>query len=167
MTTATESRALPVIETEPARRGPDRRVDRRITYVGLGLAIGFLVAALASLAVPTGARLGAWLPLHLALAGAVGTAIAAMLPFFVTALAVAPPAPAWLRATGLVLVVGGATAGMLGRLPAVGIVVDVAVAGAVAYVAGMAAVGLAAMLPLRHATGTRRPLTELAYAIAG
>jgi nitrite reductase (NO-forming) len=55
---------------------------------------------------------------------------------------------------------------VLGRLPAAGAAEGVAVSGAVAYVAGMAAVGLAAMLPLRHATGTRRPLTELAYWIA-
>ena len=160
------ARALHVLETEPPRRGPDRRVDRAITYAGLTLAMGFLLAALASLAVPPAARLGSWLPLHLVLAGAVGTAIAAMLPFFVAALSVAPPARAWLRIGSLVLVAGGATAGVLGRLPAAGDAEGLAAAGAVAYVAGMAAAGLAALLPLRRASGTRRPLTELAYLVA-
>lgn len=158
------SRALPVMETEPARRGPDRRVDRQVTYAGLAIAVGFLAAALVSLAAPAAARLGSWLPLHLVLAGAVGTAIAAMLPFFVAALSVAQPAAAWLRTSAIVLVAGGAVAGMLGRLqPAAE---GVALAGAVAYVTGMAAVALSAMLALRRAAGSRRPLTEAAYAIA-
>ena len=166
VTVAGGARALNVIETDPPRRGPDRRADRQITYAGLALAVGFLVAALVSLAVPAAARLGSWLPLHLVLAGAVGTAIAAMLPFFVAALSVAPPAGAWLRMGSLVLVAGGATAGVLGRLPAAAGAEGLAVAGAAAYVAGMAAVGLAAVLPLRRASGSRRPLTELAYLIA-
>ncbi|HUG31239.1 MAG TPA: hypothetical protein VMQ65_12095 [Candidatus Limnocylindria bacterium] len=161
-----DSRALNVIETEPPRRGPDRRADRQITYAGLVVAVGFLIAALVSLAVPPAARLGLWLPLHLVLAGAVGTAIAAMLPFFVAALSVAPPARALLRIGSIVLVAGGANAGVLGRLPAAGGVEGLAGAGAVAYVAGMAAVGLAAVLPLRRASGPRRPLTQLAYLIA-
>jgi hypothetical protein len=159
------SRGLPVVETEPARRGPDRRVDRRITWLGLAAAIGFLAAAIATLALPADARLGSWLPLHLVLAGAAGTAIAAMLPFFVAALAIAPPAPTALRASGLLLVSGGAIAGVLGRLSAGGGIGTLAAAGAVAYVGGMAAVGLAAAIPLRRATGARRPATELAYAI--
>jgi nitrite reductase (NO-forming) len=159
-------RALNVIETEPPRRGPDRRVDRQITYAGLMVAMGFLIAALASLAVPPAARLGSWLPLHLVLAGAVGTAIAAMVPFFLAALSVAPPAHAWLRIGSLVLVAGGATAGVVGRLPAAVDAEGLAAAGAVAYVGGIAAVGLAALLPLRRASGTRRPLTELAYLVA-
>lgn len=160
------SRALNVIEAEPPRRGPDRRADRQITYAGLAMAVAFLVAALASLGIPEAARLGTWLPLHLVLAGAVGTAIAAMVPFFLAALSVAPPARVWLRISSLVLVAAGATAGVVGRLPAVVGAEGLAAAGAVAYVAGMAAVGLAAMLPLLHAAGTRRPLTELAYLVA-
>ena len=155
-----------MIETEPARRGPDRRVDRRITWLGLGAAIAFLVAAIASLALPADARLGSWLPLHLVLAGAAGTAIAAMLPFFVAALAVAPPAPAALRGSGLLLVAGGAVAGVLGRVSTGGGIGPLAAAGAAAYVCGMAAVGLAAALPLRRATGPRRRASEVAYAVA-
>lgn len=160
------TRGLPVLETEPARRGPDRRVDRRITYLGLATAIGFLVAAMASMALPAAARLGAWLPLHLVLAGAVGTAVAAMLPFFVAALSVAPPAPAGLRAAGVILVAGGAVAGVLGRVVSSGGASALAAAGAAGYVAGMGAVGLCAVLALRRAAGPRRPATELAYAVA-
>jgi nitrite reductase (NO-forming) len=156
---------LPVIETEPTRRGPDRRVDRRITWLGLATAIGFVIAAVTSLALPVDARLGTWLPLHLVLAGAAGTAIAAMLPFFVAALAVASPAPAALRTASLLLVSGGAVAGVLGRVAAGGGIGFLAAVGAAAYVCGMAAVGLAAAFPLRRATGPRRPVTELAYAV--
>jgi nitrite reductase (NO-forming) len=155
-----------VLETEPARRGPDRRADRLLTYLGLATAIGFLVAALASLALPSAARLGAWLPLHLVLAGAVGTAVAAMLPFFVAALSVARPAPASLRVASLILVAGGAVAGVLGRVASGGGPSAVAAAGAAAYVAGMGAVALCAVLALRGRAGRRRPATELAYAVA-
>jgi hypothetical protein len=61
---------LAVIETEPRRRGPDRTRDRRVTFAGLVVAVLFLIAAAISLALPPGTRLGWWLPLHLALAGA-------------------------------------------------------------------------------------------------
>ncbi|HEX2625801.1 MAG TPA: hypothetical protein VHL56_02715, partial [Candidatus Limnocylindrales bacterium] len=96
--------ALPVLETEPARRGPDRATDRRLTLSGLAVALAFLAAAGASLAVPPDSRLGLWLPVHLALAGAAATAIASMLPFFVAALAVGRPAPPILRGMSILLV---------------------------------------------------------------
>jgi nitrite reductase (NO-forming) len=158
-------RTLPVLETAPARRGPDRSTDRRITRAGLIGAVIFLVLATAALAVPADARLGLWLPVHLALAGAAGTAIAAMLPFFVAALAAGPPAAPVVRVASLVLVASGAMAGIAGRLAAGGGTSHLAAGGAVAYVAGMALVGLSAALSLRHASGTRRPVTERAYAI--
>jgi hypothetical protein len=58
------------------------------------VAAAFLVAAAASLTLPAGATRGLWLPLHLALAGAATTAIAAVMPFFAAAFAAAPPADA-------------------------------------------------------------------------
>ncbi|HJP88065.1 MAG TPA: hypothetical protein VJ850_03405 [Candidatus Limnocylindrales bacterium] len=165
MTTSRILHALPVLETEPARRGPDRATDRRVAFAGLALALAFLALAVASLAVPADSRLGLWLPVHLALAGAAGTAIAAMLPFFVAALSVGRPAPAVLRIASLVLVVGGAVLGIAGRILAGGGISTLAAAGAASYVVGIALVGIAAALPLRGATGTRRPLTESAYAV--
>jgi hypothetical protein len=63
-----------------------------VALAGLAAAIAFLVAAVTSLALPPAGRLELWLPVHLVLAGGAATAIAAMVPFFVAALSVAPPA---------------------------------------------------------------------------
>jgi nitrite reductase (NO-forming) len=164
---ASPARRLPVLATEPPQRGPDRRTDRTLSYVGLGVAVAFLVAGLASLALPAPIRLGWWLPLHLVLAGAAGIAISAMLPFFVAALAVAPPAPARLRAASIVLVCAGVLASVAGRVQAGGGVSLVAGAGAVAYAAGMAGVGLAALWSLRGRLGARGGVvTHVAYVVA-
>ncbi len=73
------------------RRSISRAADRRITLAGLLLSAGFLAAALVAAILPKSVRRGLWLPVHLALAGAGGTAIASVLPFFVAALSVAPP----------------------------------------------------------------------------
>lgn len=156
-------RRLLVLDTEPARRGPDRRIDRRLTFAGLVGALVFLVAAVGSLALPPAARLGTWLPLHLAMAGGAGTAIAAMVPFFVAALAVAQPASPMLRGGSIALVAAGAAFAAVGR--AFG-APEVAALGAWLAVAGFAGVALATAWPLRRAGGPRRPLTEAAYLTA-
>jgi nitrite reductase (NO-forming) len=157
---------LPVVEASPPRRGPDRGTDRRLAFGGLVVAIGFLAAALVSLLLPAEVRLGWWLPLHLALAGAAGTAVAAMLPFFVAALMVAAPAPPVLRGGAIALVAAGAALAGVGRASGAALPDPLAALGASAYVAGAGAVGLAAVLPLRRATGPRRPATELAYGVS-
>lgn len=59
--------------------------------------MGFLVAALVATLLPESVRLGVWLPLHLALAGAATTAISGVMPFFSAAFAAAPPSDARLR----------------------------------------------------------------------
>lgn len=156
-------RRLPVLDIEPPRRGPDRRVDRRLTYLGLATAIAFLAMAVGSLLLPAGTRLGIWLPLHLALAGGAGTAIAAMVPFFAATLAVAPPASWLLRGGSIGLVAAGAILAAAGRADGVP---DLAALGAWLFVAGFAGVALATMWSLRHAGGPRRPLTEAAYLLA-
>lgn len=127
---------------------------------------GFLAAALASLLLPESVRLGWWLPLHLALAGAAGTAIAAMLPFFVAALRVAPPAPVTLHGSAIGLVALGAGLAAAGRASGATMPDPVAATGAALYVGGAAATALSAGLPLRHAVGPRRPATEAAYGLA-
>ena len=152
-----------MLDTEPARRGPDRRWDRRVALGGLTAAVAFLVAAVASLALPPGGRLELWLPLHLALAGGAATAIAAMVPFFVAALAVAPPAHPLLRGGSVALVAAGGLLAVAGRLAGWE---GVAAAGAWADVAGFAGVAVAVLWSLRRATGPRRPLTEAAYLLA-
>lgn len=152
-----------MLDTEPAQRGHDRRWDRRVALAGLALAVAFLIAAVGSLALPPATRLELWLPLHLALAGGAATAIAAMVPFFVAALTVAPPASPLLRGGSVGLVAAGgllAAGGRLANAP------GVAAVGAWADVAGFAGVALAMVWSLRHAGGPRRPITEAAYLLA-
>lgn len=156
-------RRLAVLDAEPARRGPDRRLDRRVALAGLGLAVAFLVAAVGSLVLPAATRLELWLPLHLALAGGAATAIAAMVPFFVAALAVAPPASPLLRGGSVALVAAGGLLAAGGRVAGAP---GVAAAGAWADVAGFAGVAVAMLWSLHRATGPRRPLTEAAYLLA-
>ena len=151
-------------------RGPDRALDRRrdrgIAFAGLALALAFLVGSLVGLGVLRDGPLAMWLPLHLALAGAAGTAVAAMLPFFVAALSVAPPSPAPLRSASVGLVAGGVVVAAAGRaLGPGGGAGLVAATGAVVYVAGIGAVLLSAVLPLRRATVPRRAASVAAYAV--
>ena len=141
----------------------DRNADRRITAGGLVLAAAFLAVALAVVVVPGAAPAGWWLPLHLALAGAASTAIAAVMPFFSSALVAAPPAPPAVRVTSLTLVASGAAL-VAGRsidpsslLPA---------AGGIAFLAGAGLLGWATLAPLRGALGTSRPLVATAYTVA-
>ena len=145
----------------------DRNADRRVTMGGLVLSAGFvaaaLVAAAAMLLAPEPAPSGPWLPLHLAMAGAAGTAIAAVMPFFSAALVAAPPVavPVRVGAVGLVAIGAGLVASRAvaptGPLPA---------AGGVAYLAGALLLGWATLAPLRRALGPSRPLVVFAYAVA-
>jgi nitrite reductase (NO-forming) len=144
-------------------RSRERTADRRVTSVGLGAAGGFLLLATWSLALPAGTRHGAWLPLHLALAGGASQAIAAALPFFTASLLAGRPAPWELRTAVLALLGCGAaflavgvTAGMPG----------VAAGGGVLFVGGMGMLGIASFMPLRRTLGRRHPLILAAYAIA-
>jgi hypothetical protein len=124
----------------------DRNADRRITAAGLALSAGFvgaaLVAAMAPLLVSSPAPSGWWLPLHLAMAGAAGTAIAAVMPFFGAALVAAPPAavPVRVGAVGLIALGAGLVAARgvapAGPLPA---------AGGVAYLGGALLLGWATL----------------------
>ncbi|MDH4141394.1 MAG: hypothetical protein OEV61_02175 [Chloroflexota bacterium] len=145
------------------RRTHSRTDDRRITFAGLAVSALLLGAAAATLVAPDGARRGLWLPLHLALAGAAGTAIASALPFFTAALAVAPPAGRPTRILAIGGIAGGAlvvSGGVAAGAPAV------AVGGGLTYLVGLAAVAVAAFGPLRGALGPRRELVTRAYAVA-
>src|SRR6476619_3189395 len=76
---------LVVLEPDQ-RRSVARMTDRRITLAGLLVGACFLALAVAAATLPEPVRRGVWLPLHLTLAGAAGTAVASVLPFFVAAL---------------------------------------------------------------------------------
>lgn len=125
----------------------------------------YLALAAASLLLPPTIRLGTWLPAHLALAGAATTAIAALLPFFTAALAVAPPARPAIRIGGIVLVAIGALAAMIVYRHAAGQAFPAALAGGT-FVAGLGLTALAALAPIRGGLGPRRPLVERAYGLA-
>ena len=158
----------PTDDREPAgvarsRRPMSRTDDRRITFAGLAVSAALLGLAIVSMAVPEGARRGLWVPLHLGLAGAAGTAVASVLPFFTTALAVAPPARPALRLTAIGLIAASAlavTVGVAGGMP------PLAVAGGVAYLAGLAFLAVSAFGTLGGALGPRRLLVRTAYAAA-
>ncbi len=140
----------------------DRASDRRVALAAILLALGFLAAALASLALPAGVRRGIWLPLHLALAGGASSAIAGVMPFFVAAFAAAPPADTRLRAAALGGVALGAAlvaGGVVGSTP-------VAVVGGLAFIAGIALTAVALVRPLSGSLGPSRGIVTSAYLLA-
>lgn len=155
--------AVPVRPAIPVRTPISRDADRRITFGGLVVAASLLALAAASLALPSGERHGLWLPLHLALAGAAGTAIAAVLPFFSAAIAVAPPSAPAVRVAGIGLLAVGAlvVSGAVVRDAAV-----IAVTGGVGYLVGLGVVAVAAFSPLRGPLAPQRRFIGGAYALA-
>jgi nitrite reductase (NO-forming) len=139
-----------------------RGTDRQITFAGVLVAVVFLALAAIS-AMASAAGWTTWLPLHLAMAGAAGTAIAAVLPFFTAALAQVGPARPAIRIGSIVLVAGGS---VFAAIAMNGGATGVAVAGGGAYVTGLLALAASAFLPLRAAIGSRLRLVHLAYGAA-
>jgi nitrite reductase (NO-forming) len=139
----------------------DRATDRRVALFGILVALAFMAAALASLALPEATRKGLWLPLHLALAGGASSAIAGLVPFFVAAFAAARPADPALRLSGLIGIAGGAAGVTVGVVAAPG--GWLAPVGGLAYVAGVALTGAATIRPLSGALGPSRGIVSQAY----
>lgn len=134
-----------------------------MAVIAIAGAIVFLITAAMALFLPTAARRGAWLPVHLVLAGGATTAIAGVMPFFAAAFAAAPPSDARLRMAAVVAVAGGAVAvsvGVVGSLP------SVAVGGGTAFIAGVIATGVATIRPLARALGPSRGLITQGYVVA-
>jgi nitrite reductase (NO-forming) len=150
----------------PFRPGPRRADDRRIAAAAIVLAAVFLLTAIAS-AVLTGmgvALISPWLPLHLALAGGASTAIAGVMPFFVSALAAGAPAPRLLRggAVGMVAL-GAALVAVRGIVPTA---TWAPVAGGCLYLGGIATVAWAVQLSGRAGLMVRRPVVTVGYVLA-
>lgn len=147
------------------RRAPviDRSRDRVVVVLAVAVAVAFLVAGVASALLPESARRGAWLPLHLALAGGATTAIAGVMPFFSAAFAAAPPADARLRVAAVLAVALGAVGVSLGVVAGWPMV---AATGGVAFVAGIAMVAIATLRPLRRALGPSRGIVIEGYVVA-
>ncbi len=123
----------------------------------------WLTLAATSLLLPEPDRLGVWLPLHLALAGAVSAAISGAMQNFVLALT-ATPSPS----TGLVLgqfglVTAGAGLVALGRV--LGSDAALAVGGA-CFLAGVATLGWIVLHAWRRALNRRHPLPVTMYVAA-
>jgi nitrite reductase (NO-forming) len=149
--------------------GPSRADDRRIAVASIVIAALYLAAAAgASVALATGAIgvLGStpWLPLHLALTGGASTAIAGVMPFFVSALAAGKPAPARVRAAAVGLVALGA--GLVALRGLAPVLTLAPVIGGVVYLAGIAMTALALQLGGRTGLMMRRPVVTLGYTLA-
>ncbi len=141
----------------------DRSSDRLIALAAIVIAIAYLLAAAITLLLPPADRVGAWLPLHLALAGAATTAIAGVMPFFVAAFAAAPPSDARLRSAAVGCVAVGALLLAIGMMLAVA---GVAVAGGVGFLIGIVLTGAAAVRPLGHGLGPSRGIVTRGYVLA-
>lgn len=157
------TRTLPVLDSASHGKRVTRDMDRRITMAGLLIAAGFVGLATLGAAHLAFGRTGLWIPLHLALAGAASTAVASVLPFFTTALAAAPPADPGLRAAAIGAIAVGA---LLASIAVPMSVTSLAVLGGMTFVGGIVLVAIAAIRPLRHGLGIRRPLIEVAYGLA-
>ena len=151
--------SLPVIQ--PVSRA--RKDDRRITYAGLIVSAVLMALAIASVALPVSVRRGVWLPLHLSLAAAAGTAVASVLPFFTVTLGVAPPARPSIRIAAIALVSAGSLVLVTGVVTGFA---GVAALGGLAYLAGLGAVAIAAFGTLGSSLGPKRLLVRAAYGAA-
>lgn len=126
-------------------------------------ALAFLLAALASSALPASVRHGMWLPIHLAFAGGATTAIAGVMPFFSAAFAAAPPMDMRLRLAAVAAV----SAGALGVSIAVVLGYPIGAAGSgVLYVAGICLVAVATIRPFGRGLGPTRGLVTQGYVSA-
>lgn len=155
-----------MVDPSPLRRRPvriDRSGDRWVAVGAIGIAVCFLVGALATLVLPVDLRHGAWLPLHLALAGGATSAIAGVMPFFSAAFAAAPPSDIRLRWSAL----GAIALGAVGVAVGVSAVVPgLAVCGGAVFIVGIILTGMATVRPLRGALGASRGIVTEAYVVA-
>lgn len=141
----------------------DRSGDRWVAVGAIGIAVSFLVAAIATLVFPVDLRRGAWLPLHLALAGGAASAIAGVMPFFSAAFAAAPPSDIRLRWSALGAVALGAVGVAVGvSAPVPGL----AVGGGALFIVGIILTGMVTVRPLRGALGASRGIVTEGYVVA-
>ena len=155
-----------VIEPTALRRRPlpiDRSGDRWVAVGAIGIALGYLIAAFASLALPIEARRGAWLPLHLALAGGASSVIAGVMPFFSAAFAAAPPSDVRLRWSALAAVALGAGGVAVAVATSAS---GLAVGSGVVFILGIVLTGVVTVRPLRGALGASRGIVTEAYVVA-
>ncbi len=133
---------------------------RATSRAAMTLARAWLTLAGLALLLPERVRLGVWLPLHLALAGAISTAISGAMQNFVLGLTASPAPPAWIVAVQLALVTAGvagiAVGRPLGSEPIVG-------AGGALFVAGVAVLGWIVVRARRRSLHGRHGLPIALY----
>jgi nitrite reductase (NO-forming) len=137
--------------------------SRSITALYQTAARAWLTAAGASLALPFSWRLGLWLPLHLALAGAISTAISGAMQNFMLALTATPSPPERLVRTQFVLVTAGAGAIAIGLPTATP---WLTVTGGIAFVGAMGILAWMLRRAWRRALNRRHAMPIAAYAWA-
>ena len=145
------------------RPAVDRRADRLVAMTSIGVALGFLLAAVLAAALPTAERGGLWLPIHLALAGAASTAVAGVMPFFSAAIATSQPVDARIRWVSVAAVALGAVGVTLGYVASAR--TFAALSGA-AFCIGLGLVGYATLVPLRRGLGPKGGVVAVGYAAA-
>jgi nitrite reductase (NO-forming) len=136
---------------------------RSITALYQTTARAWLTAAALSLLLPPTARAGLWLPLHLALAGAIASAISGAMQNFVLALTATPPPGERLVLAQFALVTAGAAS------IAIGVPSSTAwltAAGGTAFVAAMAILGWMLLRSWRRSLTRRHRLPIAAYGAA-
>jgi hypothetical protein len=152
------------LDRSGTRRGAvDRRADRLVAVVSVVVALAYLCAAVVAAFLPASLRIGAWLPIHLALAGGASTAIAGVMPFFSAAFAAAQPVAARIRWAALLSVAVGAlavTAGYVdGWLP-------IAALGGTLFMVGLALTAYATVAPTRRGLGPWGGAVTIGYVAA-
>jgi nitrite reductase (NO-forming) len=142
--------------------GASRIAERQILQLGIALAGTFLLAAVASGALPLGPLHG-WVATHLSLAGAATVAIGTFMPHFGVTLAGTRPEPWPLRLAGVLLLFAGMATVALGRP-----LVDpaVAAAGGLAVLVGIGLTAWTTFAPMRSGLARRHPIVQVTYAVA-
>lgn len=149
--------------TRAQRPAVDRRADRLVAMTGIAIALGFLCAAALTALLPAASRLGSWLPLHLAMAGAASTAIAGVMPFFSAAIATTQPVASPLRWAAVAAVALGGAGISLGYAWTH---LTLATLSGLLFLAGLGLTALATLLPVSRALGPRGGVVTLGYASA-
>ncbi len=123
----------------------------------------WLTLAGLSLLLPPARRAGIWLPLHLALAGAVATAISGAMQNFMLSLTSTPDPPAWTTWTQLGLVIAGAGLIAVGTPTSTPWLVGL---GGASFVGAMAVLGWMLRRAWRMALNKRHPFPMATYGVA-
>jgi nitrite reductase (NO-forming) len=147
------------VDPSSDRRVVRRDLDLRIAIGGVSVSLAFIAAT------PIAIVLGGptWTALHLLLAGAAGSAIAAMMPFFVAALSAAPPVRPSYRIAPIAALAVGATAVAV-AVPAGWRAVSLLGAGL--YLVGLLGLLAVTASPLRRALAIRYRIVVAGYLVA-